>query len=150
MNKKDIINKILTEMLAHFDIKPQVDVVEGADGNVQINITGDNLNYLIGYRGQSLDALQSLLTHIFYKRTNEWPIILVDINDYNTQRIERLHSIARKSIDRVRFFQNEVALPVMNPWERRQVHTLVSEYDDVESESKGEGKNRRIYLKPKK
>ncbi|OGC68935.1 hypothetical protein A2415_04000 [candidate division WWE3 bacterium RIFOXYC1_FULL_39_7] len=150
MNKKETINTIITEMLKHFDIQPQIEITEDSEGIVQVNIQGDNLNYLIGYRGQSLDALQSLITHIFYKRTNEWPVVLVDINDYNAQRIERLHSIAKKSIDRVRFFQNEVALPFMNPWERRQVHTLVSEYDDVESESKGEGKNRRIYLKPKK
>jgi len=41
-------------------------------------------------------------------------------------------------------------MPRMSPWERRQIHVLVSEYDDIESESTGEGENRRVVLKPKK
>jgi spoIIIJ-associated protein len=57
--------------------------------------------------------------------------------------------MARNYIDKVRFFQKEVELPRMNPWERREIHILVSEYDDILSESTGEGTNRRVVLKPK-
>ncbi|RJR26949.1 KH domain-containing protein [candidate division WWE3 bacterium] len=149
MDKKELVKSILDDLLHHFDIKPQTDISVDGDENIKISIQGDDLSFLIGYRGQSLDALQSILTHIYYKKSNEWPVLLLDINDYNSQRIERLHSIARRSIDKVRFFQSEVILPYMNPWERRQVHTLISEYDDVISESQGEGRNRRVHLKPK-
>ena len=149
MDKKELVNSILEDLLKHFDIKPQIEISMDDEENIKVDITGDDLSFLIGYRGQSLDALQSILTHIYYKKSDEWPVLLVDINDYNAQRIERLHNIARRSIDKVRFFQNEVILPYMNPWERRQVHTLISEYDDVISESQGEGRNRRVHLKPK-
>ena len=58
--------------------------------------------------------------------------------------------MAKSYIDRVRFFQKDVELPPMDPWERRQIHMFVSEYDDVVSESVGEGHERRVTLKPKK
>jgi len=57
--------------------------------------------------------------------------------------------MARSYIDKVRFFQKEVEMPRMNPWERRQIHIMVAEYDDIISESTGEGDDRRVVLKPK-
>lgn len=148
MEKNEALKQTTQKILSFIGVKPEVEVKEDSELSY-VSIKGDNLNFLIGYRGQSLNALQSVVAHIVYKQTGEWPSIMVDINGYNDQRIERLQNITRKYIDRVRFFQNEVEMPVMNPWERRQVHSLVSEYDDVVSESRGEGKNRRLYLRPK-
>src|SRR3989344_8285001 len=120
MEKAEVIKKTTIDLLNFIGVSPEIEVSESEDF-FQVGITGENLNFLIGYRGQSLDALQSLVAHIAYKKTGEWPSVMVDINGYNSQRIERLHNIAKKFIDRVRFFQNEVELPIMNPWERRQV-----------------------------
>ena len=150
MDKVETIKSIINEILAHMGVKTQVEIKAKEPVSFEIEMQGDNLNFLIGYRGQSLDALQDLLSHIYFKKTNEWPDILLDINGYTKERIERIQNIAKKFNDRVRFFQNEVELPIMNPWERKHVHTLVGEYDDVESESRGDGRNRRLYLKPKK
>ena len=117
---------------------------------LDIKIVGDNISYLIGYRGQALDALGEIVTHAVFKQTNEWPNLVLDVNGYNQQRVERLHNLSKRFIDRVRFFQTEVEMPFMNAWERKQIHTYVSEYDDVASESRGNGKNRKLYLLPKK
>jgi len=136
--------------MSFFGTKPQLDIRSGNEGLIEVDIRGDNLNYLIGYRGQSLDALADLLGHMLFKQTNEWPSLMVDINGYNQQRIDRLHNLAKRFIDRVRFFQTEVEMPMLNPWERRQIHTYIADYDDVESESRGEGQGRRMYLMPKK
>jgi spoIIIJ-associated protein len=148
MEKIETLKNTTKEILKFIGVNPEVEITDDKE-YVNINIKGDNLNFLIGYRGQSLDAFQSLVAHITYKKIGEWPTIMLDINGYNEQRIERLHNIAKKFIDRVRFFQNEVELPLMSPWERRQIHTLISDYDDVVSESRGDGKNRRLYLRPK-
>lgn len=142
---KELIEKILN----HFDARAQVDVQE-KDDQIDVKITGGDLSYLIGYRGQSLDALTDLLRQMVYKQTTEWPNLSLDINGYNQQRIDRLFNLAKRFIDRVRFFQDEVELPLLNSWERKQIHTYISDYDDVESESRGEGKSRKMYLKPKK
>lgn len=150
MDKVEISKKLLTDIFSHFAVKPAVDAQVSADGSLVINVNGDNLSYLIGYRGQSLDALSDLLSHMIFKQTSEWPNLSLDINGYNRQRIDRLHNLAKRFIDRVRFFQSEVEMPSLNPWERKQIHTYISDYDDVVSESRGEGKNRKMYLMPKK
>jgi spoIIIJ-associated protein len=150
MDKTQLTKDLVTKIMSFFGTSPQLDVKSGQDGLIEVDIKGDNLNYLIGYRGQSLDALADLLGHMLYKQTNEWPSLMVDINGYNQQRIDRLHNLAKRFIDRVRFFQTEVEMPMLNPWERRQIHTYITDYDDVESESRGEGRNRKMYLMPKK
>jgi spoIIIJ-associated protein len=149
MDKVEITKDLLNQIFKHFGTKPQIEVTKGEDRLV-VDIKGDDLSYLIGYRGQSLDALTDILTHMIFKQTQEWPHLSLDINGYNQQRVERLHNLAKRFIDRVRFFQAEVELPALNPWERKQVHTYMADYDDVESESRGEGKNRKMYLQPKK
>jgi spoIIIJ-associated protein len=149
MDKQKLTKNTLDGIFAHFKINPQIDIKEAKDGEMQITVQGGDLSYLIGYRGQALEALTDMLMHILYKQTNEWPNLSLDINGYNQQRIDRLYNLAKRFIDRVRFFQTEVEMPALNAWERKQIHTYISEYSDVESESRGEGKNRKMYLKPK-
>jgi len=150
MDKTALTKELLGNIFSHFGINPQIDVQTGPEETLVVNVNGDNLNYLIGYRGQSLDALSDLLNHMIFKKTNEWPSLLLDINGYNQQRIDRLHNLAKRFIDRVRFFQTEVEMPILNPWERKQIHTYMADYDDVTSESRGEGRSRKMYLLPKK
>jgi spoIIIJ-associated protein len=85
-----------------------------------------------------------------FRETQIQPIITIDINEYRNRKTEKLQDMAKTFIDKVRFFQKDTELPRMSPWERRQIHLLVSEYDDIESESTGEGENRRVVLKLKK
>ncbi len=150
MNEQDIISEILENIFKHIGIDPDTEVEKQEEGVYRVLITGDNLNYLIGYRGQSLEALQGVLRQITFKKTNKPVAISVDINGYRQQRVDKLLEMARKSIDKVRFFEKEVSLPPMKPWERREVHMLVSEYEDILTESEGEGFTRHIVLKPSK
>ena len=87
MDKTQLTKDLLAKILSHFGASPLVEVQSGEEGMIHVNIQGDNLNYLIGYRGQSLDALENLLTHMIYKKTSEWPTLLLDINGYNEQRV---------------------------------------------------------------
>ncbi len=153
MKTKEIIETSLNKIFEYIGIKPEVSITEekGDEGAVySVTISGDNLNYLIGFRGQSLEALQILVKQILFRKTGEHLILTIDINEYKDKKTEKLQDLARSFIDKVRFFEKEIELPRMNPWERRQVHIFISEYDDVESESIGEGEDRRIVLKPKK
>lgn len=149
MTKLDIVKEALSNIFGFLNVNPEHDLFE-EDGTIKVIINGNDLSFLIGYRGTSLDALESLLGIMLFKATNESTPVMVDINGYRAQKIERLQGLARRLIDKVRFFQNDVELPSMEPWERRQVHMLVTEYDDIVSESTGEGKNRRVVLKLKK
>jgi spoIIIJ-associated protein len=96
-----------------------------------------------------LNALQTLLSHFVFNENGEWAHVVLDINGYRDSRREKIEEMVRNFIDRVRFHNSEVELPAMNAFERRQVHTFVSEYPDIVSESTGEGRNRRVVLKLK-
>lgn len=150
MKHEKNIKEALENIFKYLSIKPEMEVSEPEENSYDIRISGDDLNFLIGYRGQSLEALQNILKLILFKKTNEHIYISIDINGYTDNKVSRIQELARKFIDKVRFFEKEIELPKMNPWERRQVHMFVSEYDDVSSESTGEEPNRRIVLKPKK
>mgnify|MGYP000847104058 FL=1 len=150
MDTKELIKKKLNKIFQHIGIKPELSVEEIEENNFNVTVSGDDLNFLIGFRGQSLDGLQNILRLMIYRETQTQPLITLDINDYKSRKTEKIQDMAKTFIDKVRFFQKEVEMPRMSPWERRQIHVLVSEYNDIESESTGEGENRRVVLKPKK
>lgn len=150
MSIKETIQDLLTNIFGFLKIHPEYEVIDKEDNIFEIKISGNNLNFLIGHRGQSLDALQSILHLSVLRQQGQHVTIVIDINGYKDQRTEKLQNMTKSYIDRVRFFQKDVELPPMDPWERRQIHMFVSEYEDVISESVGEGRERRVTLKLKK
>jgi len=144
---KASIEKHLNKIFEFIDISPDVTITQDKDA-FRVEVIGDDLNFLIGYRGESLDALQYILSHAVFKDSNEWVPISLDINGYRQAKLDKLEDMVKGFIDRVRFHQKEIRLPPMTPYERRHVHMLIGDYIDVESESRGEGKDRRLYLRP--
>ena len=106
---------------------------------------------LIGNDGRVLMALNYLVKKIFenqVQKQNFQPInFIVDINDYQEQRIEDIKNKARMMAERARFFKNNVELPTMNPYERMIVHSFFTDTDDIETESTGMGLQRRVVIK---
>ena len=145
---ENLIRKKLDEILEFMSVSPEV-LIEEEDGTYKVVMNGEDLSFLIGFRGESLNALQTLVANFVFNEKGEWVHILMDINGYRESRRERIEEMVRGFIDRVRFHNSEVELPTMNAFERRQVHTFVSEYPDIISESTGEGRNRRVVLKLK-
>ena len=145
---ENLIRKKLDEILEFMRVSPEV-LIEEEDGTYKVVMNGEDLSFLIGFRGESLNALQTLVANFVFNEKGEWVHILMDINGYRESRRERIEEMVRGFIDRVRFHNSEVELPTMNAFERRQVHTFVSEYPDIISESTGEGRNRRVVLKLK-
>lgn len=143
----DFITQTVDEVCKHLDIKPSLKVTY-EDEAFHVDMEGDNLSFLIGYRGTSLSGLQHFLSLAVHKKFGEWKNIIVDINDYVDAKEEKLEDMAKSYIDRVRFFKEEVHLPPMTPYERKHVHEFVSGYADIETFSIGEGRDRHIVLKP--
>lgn len=150
MEKIEAIKNTLENILGFIDVKYSLEVVEKEENCFEASIEGENLSFLIGYRGESLEALQTLTGLIVFKTVNEWVQVHVDINGYRKQKIEKLEEITKNYIDRVRFLGKDIEMPPMSPSERKQVHVFISQYDDVSSESTGEGSQRRIVLKLKR
>lgn len=147
----NFIEKYLSTVSKSLGIKPTIDITPAKvqDNEIlTVAIRGDNLSFLIGYRGTSLDGLQHLLSLAVYKEFNEWPLLVVDVNDYRSKKKESLEELARSFIDRVRFFNEEVEMLPMSSFDRKQIHEFIAGYDDVTSFSVGEGADRRVVIKP--
>ncbi len=147
MNEQ-IIKTKLNEIFNYIGISPTVSIFEEND-SIKISIEGNDLNFLIGYRGESLNALQTLLANMIFNESGEWLRLVIDINGYRESRLDKIEEMTKNFIDRVRFHKAPVELPSMNAFERRQVHVFIQDYPDVVSESTGEGSNRRVVLKLK-
>jgi len=107
--------------------------------------------FLIGRGGDSLDALQHIVRILL--RGDGLPYgcsLVVDINNYKTKKSGLLEKRAREIARRVRESGIEEELEPMNSYERRVIHTIITNIADVESGSIGERERRRVVIKPKK
>ncbi len=105
---------------------------------------------LIGSKGRTLEALQTLLKNLIGSYTKEHIVITLDIGSYRANRIHQLEILATKTAKSVAKTKISVKLDPMNSFERRIIHEKLAEWRDVYTESEGEGESRAIVIKPKK
>lgn len=144
---KTSIQKHLDTILGFIDVSPNVVIKKDGDA-FRIDVEGEDLNFLIGYRGESLDAFQYILSHAVFKENEKWIPITLDINGYRQEKLDKLEDMIKGFVDRARFHQKEIRLPPLTPYERRHVHMLIGDYIDVNSESRGDGRDRRLFVIP--
>ncbi len=142
----DVLQHILRNMNIHATIQ-----VRAADP-LTVNIQGihENLGLLIGRRGETLAALQLLVSLIVRHRTKHRLHIIVDAENYRMRREENLRSLALRVAQQVRNYRRSIALEAMPPHERRIVHIALSESKDISTESIGEGEERRVVISLKR
>ena len=90
------------------------------------------------------------LNHIvkLVAKKNDWEPVVVDVNNYRKQREALIVELAKAAARKVAATQQEIALPPMNAYERRLIHAELAERPDLKTESKGEGKERAVVIKP--
>lgn len=152
-DKQKLLKDLTGQLLKHLEIDAKVSVSKdtGPEDTTlyQVELEGEDLGILIGYHGETLSAIQLFLNMALYRQCGEWSQVLVDIGGYRKEQEERLKSIAAKIADRARFEARPVEMRPMPAFERRVIHLEVAKMDDIESESVGEGRERRIIIKPK-
>ena len=142
------VHKIIEEVLQKMNIQASVRQTDFLDAPYFQIETKDNM-ILIGENGQHLYALQMFVKRVIeQKHSGSCPPFLIDVGDYQRHHIEEIKERARMGAQRVRYFKKEVVLQPMNSYERRIIHTTLMEDPDVETESMGEGENRRVVIKP--
>jgi len=147
-NKSDFFKDLLTDLLARLGFSLAVTVAEASEG-VNLTVSGDDLGILIGYHGETLSAIQGWLALAFYQKEGVWVDVNLDIAGYAAEREARLREIAINAADRARFLARPIELLPMPSFERRIVHTVVTEIPDMESHSVGEGFERRVVVQAK-
>ena len=114
-----------------------------------IKINGQNVGNLIGYRGESLYALENILKAIANKKAENRVIVRLDIEDYKEKRIKTLQEVAIKKAKIVEKTGKIITLEPMQAYERKIIHSFLQENPKVETRSIGQEPRRRIVISKK-
>jgi len=137
------------EVLKFFPVSDYtIEEYEGDEGELILDIVGEDLNILIGRHGRTAEALQVVVSAIASRGCNVFYPITVDVEGYKHRRKQRVIEIAQKVVDRVRDTGRPVSLKPMTPAERRQVHMSLREVRGVTTTSEGSGSYRHVVVLP--
>ena len=140
----------LEEVLSSMGVEAKLEATEEND-NIFINISGDKMGLVIGYRGGTLDSLQYLVSLVVNKDHSEaYKRVTLDTENYRKKREETLIKVAEKTAYKVKKTGRPYKLEPMNPYERRIIHSALQDYSEISTYSEGEEPYRRIVISMKK
>lgn len=145
-NRIDNILKDIFKITGESNIKH---TFTGDSKQVIVKLELDNPKHLIGYRGKTIEAIQSILNAMLQREDEEYSKVFVEINNYKKEKEEKLKSYANKMADNVAKFKKSIKLEPMSAYERMIVHQELSSRDDVVTESFGEEPRRILVIKKK-
>ena len=116
---------------------------------IYVNISGEDVNYLIGYRGENINSLQTILTAIANKQSTAKIRVYLDIEGYRQKREKTLEELAEKIARTVIRTGKPITLEPMTAYERKIIHTTLQTHNKVETISKGEEPYRKVVIKLK-
>jgi spoIIIJ-associated protein len=146
----DVTVDVLQHILQFMNIRALVQVRSTDPLTLNIQGINENLGLLIGRRGETLSALQLLVSLIVGHRTKHRMRIIIDAENYRERREENLRSLALRVAQQVRNYRRSIALEAMPPHERRIVHIALADSKDISTESIGEGDARRVVISLKR
>lgn len=140
---KNFFNEL--SKLMNITIESEINITE--DNIYNINLVTSNNSILIGKEGKTLDAIQCLLRQISQNDLQNKIKINVDISNYKYEQTKKLEKNIKNIAKEVLKTKVDTSLDPMNSYNRRIVHTIVSDFSDLETESVGEGKERHVVIK---
>jgi spoIIIJ-associated protein len=137
--------KYLEDVLAFFGVNTTVEAAR-ADDVIELSVPStDSNSILIGRAAETLRSLQYVIATTLRNKDASLVRVNVDIADYKKQRAEKIAEKAREWIEEVRKTSNS-HVANLNAADRRVVHQIAAEYDDIQTFSEGEGRDRRIII----
>ncbi len=146
MTKIEIACKYLKDVIKKIGIEDVETKVEESEKGAVITLEGENISSIIGKKGEILDSLQYLASLVSNKGDKDFFRISVDCCSYREKRKEHLESLADKIAKKVLATSRNSVLEPMNPYERRIIHSVVSEISGVSSHSVGEEPYRKVVI----
>jgi spoIIIJ-associated protein len=147
--RNNLVRDFLEDILPLMGVSAEVDVV-GEGDSINANISGKDLNVLIGGHGKTLNALQCLANVAVNRNSDAWTRVIVDAEGYRERRRESLEKIASSTADQAVAEGAEILLEPMNAFERRIVHCALAERTDIFTDSRGEEPYRCVVIAPAK
>ena len=140
------IEKFLKGLLEHMDSNAVPHCVKADDNTYKVDLIGDDLGYLIGRRGDTLDAIQHLANYTINRDVEGHIRINVDAEEYRQKREDSLRRYARKKAHQVLKARRRTTLEPMNAYERHVIHAALQEMDNITTHSTGTEPNRRVVI----
>jgi spoIIIJ-associated protein len=146
-----VARKFLGDVFSKMDIQCEIDIVEKSE-TLRVTLHGPQMGILIGYRGETLDALQYLLSLVINKENKdaEYKKVVLDTENYRQKREDTLVKLANRLAYKARRYNKSVILEPMNPYERRIIHSALQDHPDVKTHSEGDEPYRKVVIELKK
>ncbi|SKA97452.1 spoIIIJ-associated protein [Caloramator quimbayensis] len=146
-----IAKKFLRELLDKMGIKCEIHVKD-EDDILKVNLVGPKMGILIGHRGETLDAIQYLLSLVINKSNEEnaYKRVVIDTENYRQKREETLVRLANRLAYKVKRYNKSITLEPMNPYERRIIHSALQNNPYVVTHSEGEEPFRKVVIEAKR
>lgn len=141
------MNKFINGVLEHMGLVSHAAVTE-ENNVVYVQIHGDDSSAAIGYRGETLDALQYLAMTYINENKVELKRVVVDCEDYRERRKAALTALALRLAEKSVRLRRKIELEPMNPFERRVIHSALADGKIATTQSEGEDMNRHIVIVP--
>lgn len=141
----------LKDVLKYFNVgEVTIDEYEGDEGELILDITGEDLAVLIGRHGRTLDALQFLISAITVRKIGFRYPVIIDVESYKNRQRQKLEALAKSMASKAANQGRSVRMRPMTPYERRIIHVTLRDDSRVETASEGEGTARHVVIVPKK
>ena len=140
---------VLRDILKYFNVGDvTIDEYEGDEGELILDITGEDLAVLIGRHGRTLDALQFLISAITVRKIGFRFPVIIDVESYKNRQRQKLEALARSSANKATNQRRSIKLRPMTPYERRIIHVALRDDPRVDTASEGEGSARHVVVVP--
>lgn len=147
--KKDIIldaKKFLQTILLKMNVEAEV-LTKEINKDLHINITGKNIGAIIGYRGETLDSLQYLVSLVVNKNNEgSYRRVFLDAENYRAKREETLRLLANRTANKAKKYKKPIRLEPMTSYERRLIHGALQNNKKVKTYSEGDEPFRRVVV----
>ena len=147
--KAEVARGLVEGLLRHMGVRAQVTVRPSSEP-ITLDISGHDLGALIGWRGETLRALQSVTNVMVGRHLADGERIIVDVERYRQRREHTVREIAMRAARQVKMTGDPITLDAMQPFERRAIHLALEGDPDVTSGSIGEEPERRVVVGPRK
>lgn len=145
VDKESLVKDVIADITSHLGLEITTNI-EDTDESLKVNLDGENLGLVIGYKGETLDALQ-LLTNVIVNKNGEYKRIELDAQNYREKRKETLINLAHKKARDVVKYGKNITLEPMSPYERRIIHTALQDDAKVTTASVGTEPFRKVVIK---
>jgi spoIIIJ-associated protein len=145
----NIIDKTARELLGSIGLQGDIRVLKNEEGSFVVDVTCQDPQMYIGEKGQTMAEILYILKSLVRRKLKESVYITFDINDYRKNKEHYVRELARTTADEVSLLKTPKELPPMLPAERRIVHMELAQRGDIETESVGEGAERKVMIRLK-